>query len=76
MAAEHNRHSIGGSNYHFQFTPKYRKAIFRVGRVRNMIKALLEYKAHRLGVQVEAIEFEGVSSSGQVNGHDDTLILI
>ena len=57
MAIEHNRHSIGGSNYHFQFTPKYRKAVFRVGRVRNMIKALLEYKAHKLGVQIEAIEF-------------------
>ena len=57
MSLVHNRHSIGGSNYHFQFTPKYRKHIFKFDRICNLIRALVKYKAFKLGVEVEAIEF-------------------
>ena len=57
MDFEHNKHSIGGSNYHLQFTPKYRRPIFRYRRVRELCRALFKRKAHQLGVRLEAIEF-------------------
>ncbi len=52
-----NSHSLGGSNYHFQFTPKYRKSIFRNCKIRNLVRAALEYKAHMLRITIEAMEF-------------------
>ena len=57
MEINHNRHSVGGSNYHLQFTPKYRRQVFRVEQVKKLTEALIRRKAHELGVQVEAIEF-------------------
>ena len=57
MQIVHGRHSVGGSNYHLQFTPKYRKKVFRMRSVRELIKALMRRKAHRLGIAIEAIEF-------------------
>ena len=57
MDLVHNRYSVGGSNYHFQFTPKYRKSIFKIERICKLIRALIKYKAFKLVVEIEAIEF-------------------
>ena len=57
MELMHDRHSVGGSNYHLQFTPKYRKQVFRVERVKKLAEALMRRKAHQIGVKIEAIEF-------------------
>ena len=57
MSIERNRHSVGGSNYHFQFTPKYRRGVFRVRIVKKLIEALIRNKAYKLGINLEAIEF-------------------
>ena len=57
MTINHNRHSLGGSNYHMQFTPKYRKPMFRNRKIRALVKAALQYKANMLGVTIEALEF-------------------
>ncbi len=57
MDFKHYKHSVGGSNYHFQFTPKYRRKIFLYGKVRRLCEALIRRKAHQLGVTAESIEF-------------------
>jgi len=57
MELVHNRHSVGGSNYHMQFTPKYRVQVFRVESIRKLIEALIRRKAYQLGIHIEAIEF-------------------
>ena len=57
MEINRNRHSLGGSNYHMQFTPKYRKPMFRNQKIRALVKAAIEYKANKLHVDIEAIEF-------------------
>ena len=57
MQIVYGKHNVGGSNYHLQFTPKYRRVVFRVRRVRKLIEALMRRKAHQLGVRLEAIEF-------------------
>ena len=57
MEINQNRHSLGGSNYHMQFTPKYRKPMFRNRKIRALVRATLEYKANMLGVTIEALEF-------------------
>jgi len=40
-----------------QFTPKYRKPVFRNRKIRALVKAALEYKAQVLHVTIEAMEF-------------------
>ena len=57
MEITRNRHSLGGSNYHMQLTPKYRKSVFRNQKIRALVKAALEYKAHVLHITIEAMEF-------------------
>ena len=57
MQIVRGRHSVGGSNFHLQFTPKYRRRVFRIRSVRKLIEALMRRKAHRLGVKIESIEF-------------------
>ena len=57
MQLVYGRHSAGGSNYHLQFTPKYRRSVFRIRAVRKLIEALMRRKAHQLGVRIGAIEF-------------------
>lgn len=57
MRIARNRHNVGGSNYHLQFTPKYRRGVYRVQMVRKMVEALMRNKAYKLGVFLEAIEF-------------------
>ena len=57
MSIKRNRHSIGGSNFHLQFTPKYRRAVFKYSKVRLFIKKCFEEKAMMLGVTLAALEF-------------------
>ena len=51
------RHSFGGSNFHLQFTPKYRRDIFRSEEVRDVVRNAIVEKAHDLDVHIGAIEF-------------------
>jgi putative transposase len=57
MEINQNRHSLGGNNYHMQFTPKRRKTVYRNRKIRALVKAALKYKAFKLGVTIEALEF-------------------
>ena len=57
MTIIRNRHSIGGSNYHLQFTPKYRRQVFVVWKIRKLIEAFIRRKALKMGLRLEAIEF-------------------
>ena len=57
MELNHNKHSLGGSNYHFQFTPKYRKPVFWNRRIQEEMQRLMHEKAKQLGVEIESIEF-------------------
>lgn len=57
MDLVYSRHSVGGSNYHLQFTPKYRRAVFRMQSIRKLTEALIRNKAYRLGVRIEVIDF-------------------
>lgn len=52
-----SRHSVGGSNYHLQFTPKYRRCVFEDIRIRMECERLAMEKAKQLGVDIGAIEF-------------------
>jgi putative transposase len=44
-----DNHSAGESNFHYQFTPAYRRAIFSIEKVRKLVK--------RLGVVIVTLEF-------------------
>jgi len=57
MDFDRNKHSVGGSYFHLQFTPKYRRQIFRYRKVRELCRALFKKKACQLGVRLKAIEF-------------------
>ena len=57
MEINRNRHSLGGSYYHIQLTPKYRKPMFWNRSIREEMKRLIFEKAHQLGVDIEATEF-------------------
>ena len=57
MSVSHYRHCVGNSSYHLQFTPKYRRAVFRNRKVRKLCEALFRKKAYDLGVKIEALEF-------------------
>ncbi len=52
-----SRHCVGESNYHFQFTPKYRRDIFRDGVLKNACRASFKHIAERHGVVLLAVEF-------------------
>ncbi len=57
MTISHYRHSVGGSSYHLQFTPKYRKPIFKFQAIRNHVKACFRLKANQLGIKLSSMEF-------------------
>ena len=57
QALEHDWHSVGGSNFHFQFTPKYRRKVFRDEHLRECCKELAYQKAAELGIVIEAMEY-------------------
>jgi putative transposase len=54
---KHSRHCVGGSNYHYQFTPKYRRPVFWGTEARNLVKAVILMKLSSLGIELGAIEF-------------------
>ena len=49
--------SIGESNFHFVFTPKYRRDVFVDGKVREACLESFAETCYRLGVKMEACEF-------------------
>ena len=51
------RHCVGGSNYHIQLTPKYRRPIFNSRHMRELVKAIIRMKLKKLGIGIGAIEF-------------------
>ncbi len=52
-----HKHSVGESNFHFLFTPAYRKAIFQDERVRKLVTAYLYAITEELKIKVAAVEF-------------------
>jgi putative transposase len=54
---EYGRHSVGGSNYHLQFTPKYRRRVFENARIREECRRLSYEVAEKLGITLECVEF-------------------
>jgi len=52
-----HRHTAGESNFHFLFTPAYRKPIFYDERVRKLVKAYLSVVADELRIDITAVEF-------------------
>ena len=57
MEFDHHKHCVGGSNYHLQFTPKYRRPMFFNRHVRELCRALFRKKAKELGIRLETVEF-------------------
>jgi len=50
-------HSLGEANFHLQFTPKYRRDVFRDGVVRLTCEESFRETAARFGFVIHAIEF-------------------
>ena len=51
------RHSFGGCNFHMQFTPKYRRAVFKMVEVQDVCRRAITEKAQAMGIIVGALEF-------------------
>ena len=51
------RHSFGGSNFHLQFTPKYRRKVFKSAIVQETCRNAMYKKANELNTKLAAIEF-------------------
>jgi REP element-mobilizing transposase RayT len=56
MEFDHHKHSVGGSNYHLQFTPKYRRKYSSVDYTGELFRTLFKQKARQLGIQLEDVE--------------------
>ena len=52
----HSAHSVGETNLHLQFTPAYRRDIFREPLARELTIAYLVEKAQQLKIKVAAID--------------------
>src|SRR3989344_6893438 len=52
----HSAHTVGETNLHLQFTPAYRRDIFREPLARELIIAYLVEEAQRLKIHVAAID--------------------
>ena len=52
-----SKHCVGESNYHFQFTPKYRRDIFRDSVLKNACLVAFKRISARWGVRLLAVEF-------------------
>ena len=50
-------HSVGEANYHLQFTPEYRRRVFRDRVVRQACAESFKETAQVLGVGIHALEF-------------------
>lgn len=54
---QRSKHCKGGSNYHLQLTPKYRRPVFWTRPIRKLVEAVIRMKIFGLGLVLEAIEF-------------------
>jgi putative transposase len=57
MELVRSAHSLGEANFHFQFTPKYRRDVFRDGEVKRVCEVSFRETAARYGFAVHAVEF-------------------
>ena len=53
----HNRHSVTGGGFHFQFTPKYRQPVFEDKEIQFCVKNAFKAAVGRLGVTLRCVEF-------------------
>ncbi len=53
----HSRHSVGLSNYHLQFTPKYRRDVFIDVIVMKKCREVFKEVAKKLDIMILALEF-------------------
>jgi REP element-mobilizing transposase RayT len=53
----YSQQSVGESNHHLQFTPKYRRCVFLDEKIRATCERLAYEKAKQLGVSIGAINF-------------------
>ncbi|MFQ6106665.1 MAG: IS200/IS605 family transposase [Thermoplasmata archaeon] len=51
------RHCVGGSNYHLQFPPKYRRRIFLDPVLKEACSMEFQRIAEELNIKIEALEF-------------------
>jgi len=52
-----HKHTVGESNFHYLFTPAYRKPIFSNEKVRKLVEAYLNVVAEELKIVISAEEF-------------------
>ena len=57
MELMRGHHSVGEANLHLQFTPKYRRDVFRDGVVQRVCEESFRETAEQLGVVVHALAF-------------------
>jgi len=57
MGIVRGRSTVGSSNLHMQFTPKYRRDVYRSDKVIETCKRAFGEMANRLGVKIHACEF-------------------
>ena len=57
MGLIHSRSTVGSSNIHFQFTPKYRREVFESKKVRDVCDQVYREVAQKLGLIYHAHEF-------------------
>jgi len=57
MELVRSAHSLGEANFHLQFTPKYRRDVFRDGEVKKVCEESFRETAARYGFAVHAVEF-------------------
>ena len=50
-------HCVGECNFHYQFTPAYRKPIFSIDKVRELTRAYLFAEAEKLDIIIITAEF-------------------
>jgi putative transposase len=53
----HNKHSVTGGGFHFQFTPKYRRLVFEDEQIKFCVNNAFKAAANRLGIQIRCIEY-------------------
>ena len=54
---KHSRHCLGGSNFHMQYTPKYRRDVFEKKEMQGIIRMAFEEEASKMGIRLEVVEF-------------------
>ena len=57
MELMRGHHSVGEANLHLQFTPKYRRDVFRDKLVRRVCEESFRETAGKLGIVIHALEF-------------------